>query len=96
MENLLLVWRQQEQLHQDQGRRFSASSSRASSPSSLFRKLKRPRELPAELRNVKILQPPPLQRKLSSDTSALSILEKEARESPTVDEDEDVCSLVVN
>lgn len=90
MENLLLVWRQQEQLHQDQGKLVSASSSLASSPNFIFKKLKRTRELPLELKTVKVLQPPPLQKQPSSDTSALDMLEKEALESIVEEDDEDV------
>lgn len=89
MENVLYVWKQQEQLHQNPSEPVSSVSS---SPGFIFKKTKKPPELPPELRHVRILQPPPLKKESPSIASALHILDEE-RENPNLDNDDDVSKL---
>lgn len=85
MENILMVWRQQEQLHQNQQIPEKSSSS---SQDSLFKMTKRTRELPPELQNIRIHQPPPLKKDHQLSKSALQILDEEANEPLMRDEDD--------
>ncbi|XP_034249525.1 uncharacterized protein LOC117650308 isoform X2 [Thrips palmi] len=81
MENILMVWRQQEQLHKDPHQKSPPSSQNF-----LFM-TKKTRELPAELKNVRVFQPPPL-RKGEVGISALQILNEKENEPAVVDEDD--------
>lgn len=91
METVLLIWRQQEQLHQvPQEPEKSAPSSQGF----LFKKLKRPRELPPELRNTRVLQPPPMKK--TDKSSALQILDEVAKKPVIEDDAEDVRKFVLH
>lgn len=82
MESVLVVWRQQELLHQDAEKRCAGVS----------KNVKRPHELPAELCNVKVIQPPRLSlslKKTNTSPSVLDILDEEARKLEE-DKDDDV------
>lgn len=83
MENVLLVLRQQELLHQNpQEPAISVSSN------FIFKKMKKSPELPPELRHARLFPSPPLKRQSPDNSSALEILEEEAKKPPLEDDDD--------
>lgn len=80
MENILMIWRQQEQLHQD----GQPNKSPSAEDDFLANMSKRIRELPSELKNVRVLQPPPLRK-----VQQLGSMENE----PSLIEEDDVSTI---
>ncbi|KAE8743249.1 hypothetical protein FOCC_FOCC011129 [Frankliniella occidentalis] len=87
METVLLIWRQQEQLHKDQGK---PESSAPSSPGNVFRKVNKLQELPPELRSTRQSPPSSVKEKNSTASSALDILDVEAKKALSGEDDDDI------